>query len=388
MADSKRALSTLAELGPLLYVNRRFVGARPSIVANHHLIKLHDKQNNYFTSCTPIRSDSLRSSFAVSHDRYFSNLGAFGPGDSSDESEIKNNEYTRRPRTLKCGRARRKWETRTKRSDDLTSENQNDEKVIDVGKNNHRAIEENEPSFDKSSLNEDVPENRSVSEILFGRPLEQPLREEYYRQYRLKNGLKYPKTLEKWKTLLSEAWKDYLWTFEGFLIKDSGERDAYGNIIENGKVDLKHNDASETLKDKASDVASEVASNVRKNVATIREESPKLFKMGQDITGISSKEELRNWVGEQLKLATECVGEFMKGYRRGRDEEVDKMLHQYFQELDEQQEPSGENSPVSEENNVAAKRERRTWGRRERRRKKAQSTTPESTIDSEIGHAV
>lgn len=386
MADSKRALSALAGLGPLLSINRRFVGNRPSIVANHHLIKLSGKRNNHFASCTRMRSDSLRTSFAISHDRYFSSLGAFDPLDSSDESEIKNNDYTRRPRTLKCGRARRKWETRTKRGDDLTSENINDEKVADDGENNHRDIEQNAPSFDKGSLDKNVPENRSVSEILFGRPLEQPLREEYYRQYRLKNGLTYPKTLEGWKTLLSEAWKDYLWTFEGFLIKDSGERDAYGNMIENGKVDVKDNDASETLKDKASDVASQVASNARKNVATIREESPKLLKMGQDITGISSKEELRNWVGEQLKLATECVGEFMKGYRLGRDEEVDKMLHQYFQELDERQEPSGENSPDSEENNRAAKRERRTWGRRERRRKKAHATTPESTIDSEVAH--
>jgi hypothetical protein len=36
-----------------------------------------------------------------------------------------------------------------------------------------------------------------------------------------------------------------------------------------------------------------------------------------------------------LRLANECVTEFMKGYRLGRDDEVDKMLTQYFQELDE-----------------------------------------------------
>ncbi len=336
-------------------------------------------QRNIHLLRTLIRSDSPRPSFTVSRHRDFSN--------SSDERETKYIDNTRRLRTLKCGRARRKWETRTKRVDASNSAKQNVENVTGDDENNARAIDQNTQSFERDSFDKDVPDNRSVSEILFGRPLDQTHREEYYRQYRRENGLKYPKTLEGWKTLFREAWKDYLWTFEGFLIKDSGERDEYGNIIENVKIAGKDKNVAGTLKEKASDVASEVASNVRKNVATIREESPKLLKMGQDITGITSKEELKNWVGEQLKLATECVGEFMKGYRLGRDEEVDKMLHQYFQELDDQNESGGKNSPDEEGYNITTKRERRTWGRRERRRKKNPTIIPQERIVTEGAHA-
>jgi hypothetical protein len=46
--------------------------------------------------------------------------------------------------------------------------------------------------------------------------------------------------------------------------------------------------------------------------------------LGQEITGASTKEDLKVWVGDMLKLGTECLTEFMSGYRKGRDEEIDR----------------------------------------------------------------
>jgi hypothetical protein len=38
-----------------------------------------------------------------------------------------------------------------------------------------------------------------------------------------------------------------------------------------------------------------------------------------------------------MKLATDCLREFMAGYRQGRDQEVEKMMNEYFQEEDEKE---------------------------------------------------
>ena len=100
--------------------------------------------------------------------------------------------------------------------------------------------------------------------------------------------------------------------------------------------------------------------------------------MGQQITGVSTKEELREWVGEQLKLGTACLSQFMRGYRKGRDDEVDRMLHEYFKDLDKQTEPDGKTADESLNNqdgenddNTNKHAKRFTWGRRERRRLKS-----------------
>ena len=60
-------------------------------------------------------------------------------------------------------------------------------------------------------------------------------------------------------------------------------------------------------------------------------------------------------ISESMRLATDCLKEFMAGYRKGRDEEVDKMLHKYFQEL------NWEEDPVTDDtgNNTAKVRRRK-----------------------------
>jgi hypothetical protein len=236
---------------------------------------------------------------------------------------------------------------------------------------------------------------------LFGIPIGNPIRDRYIRS---QQKVTYPKTLAGWRMVFRQTWDTYLWTFEGFLIKEK-RRDADGNVIpevegpevegpevEGQEVEGPDAEGSDerpreepgeeedrSLQDKANEAADIIVSNVQKNISTITRETPRLIKMGQDITGASTKEEMRVWVGDMLKLGTACLSEFMKGYRKGRDEEIDRMLHEYFKELDEEKgqdaaDPMESEGALQEDKVGAAqrmKKGKRSWGRSERRRLKA-----------------
>lgn len=220
----------------------------------------------------------------------------------------------------------------------------------------------------------------SPKDDLFGVPMGNPLRERYIRS---QQKINYPKTWDGWKEIFRKTKDTYLMSFEGFLLPKK-KRDEQGNIIPDDEVKAdEEDDADEktTMKEKATDAANQIAGNVQKNISTIQQEAPNLVEMGQKVTGISSREELRAWVSEQLKLGTACLTEFMKGYRSGRDDEVDKMLHEYFKDLDEEKnDTTTTNNAVDEsENNdtdirSTKTKQRRLWGRKDRRRAKAMSS--------------
>jgi hypothetical protein len=186
--------------------------------------------------------------------------------------------------------------------------------------------------------------------------------------------------LEGWRICCRRAWNTYLWTWEGTLLSEK-ERDERGNIIgvlkkkEEDEEDEEKTTTKETIKEKATDAAVHVSQNVQKNVRTIQQEAPKLLETAQRLTGITTKEELRQWATEQLKLGTECLSMFMKGYREGRDKEVDNMLHEYFKELDETKQNASETLvsngvDLTDEAPKARVRDNRPWGRKARRKQK------------------
>jgi len=72
--------------------------------------------------------------------------------------------------------------------------------------------------------------------------------------------------------------------------------------------------------------------NVTQNLKVARDSGEDLLEQAKEKTGIRSRDGLQKTAGEMMKLATECLREFMAGYREGRDREVDKMLHEYFQD--------------------------------------------------------
>ena len=313
------------------------------------------------------------------HRRQFSSLS---PSNSFHDGEP--STVSRKRRLLPHGRSRRKLEVR-RRNDALSSSRQQVNKGEEQKQESQVSRQDDDmpAKEDTSSTHIELNDNWHIAEILRDKPMGNPIRQAYIES---QIPWKYPRTIEGWRTCFRRAWNTYLWTWEGILVTEK-IRDEHGNIIGvKGKEVEEDNDTTNTkeiVKDKATEAATQIAQNVQSNVMTMKREAPKILSAAQKITGISTRDELKQWVSEQLKLGTECLSMFMKGYREGRDEEVDNMLHEYFKELDEGKE--SENSSISDDNtqteptgneaNDAATRTRtriiddRSWGRKSRRKK-------------------
>jgi len=136
------------------------------------------------------------------------------------------------------------------------------------------------------------------------------------------NKTRYPQTVAGWRELMSHVWKEYSLTWEGFMDNNTVKNEAKAEM----SADLEKH-IRETRED--------VTENVQNNVKFLQEESDKLRQTVQEQTGIYTKEDLRRVAGEMMQLATECVKEFMAGYRKGRDDEAEKMITEYFQGLED-----------------------------------------------------
>jgi hypothetical protein len=302
-----------------------------------------------------------------------------------------NSSSHRKRRVLQCGRSRRKLEAK-RRNEEFLSAGKETEEVTE-----NPAIKSQQKDTE-SKCNDSDPiqqnDNWHIVKILNGpRTLElMSIREQYIESQK---PWKYPRTIEGWRICWRRAWATYLWTWEGLLIPEK-ERDADGNII--GVLKKKEDEehiSTDTVKEKATEAATQIAQNVQKNVDTIQQEMPKLLKTAQKLTGITTKEELKQWVGEQLKLGTECLSMFMKGYREGRDDEVDKMLHEYFNEIDEKESNNVTNQAstnvekssiddIATRESVVKPKIERPWGRKARRQN---TRRPKQLLTNDSGEA-
>ena len=79
-------------------------------------------------------------------------------------------------------------------------------------------------------------------------------------------------------------------------------------------------------------------------------------------TGIKNTDDLKAFAAEQMKLANTCLKEFMAGYRKGRDEEIDRMLHEYFQ--DGESKTNGNKSNVDSSGSKSSRKKKRKPKRR------------------------
>ena len=142
-----------------------------------------------------------------------------------------------------------------------------------------------------------------------------------------------------WPTSMAharEAWalsvKEYLSTFEGWLLPVPDEPESDGT----------KESSSSSVSEQVEAQRKQIQSNVAKNVKFLKVEGSDVLQEVQKRTGIYTLQNLKEWAALQLQLATECVQEFMAGYREGRDDEVEKMMNQYFQGMweDEEAEPA------------------------------------------------
>ena len=162
--------------------------------------------------------------------------------------------------------------------------------------------------------------------------------------------------------LLKIIWADYKFTWVGFFDNHKNKDEAEDDDVE-PLVDV------EKIKEKQK----ELQKNVHRNVETLKEGGTDIADEMKEITGIRNKRDLKKWSMEQLQLANECVAEFMRGYRIGRDEEIDKMMNEYFNDIDFDDEGDDDKiDDVDDQNNQNEKNETTSEnkaGRKRRRRK-------------------
>ena len=200
---------------------------------------------------------------------------------------------------------------------------------------------------------EDDGPSDSLYKILTGRP--QPNPEDYAGEP--KRAYEIPKTIEGWKTVLRKTWDQYYDTFEGWETaeereeREREERRAKG-IADEDMIDEEEEDVVyeiEIDEDAVKRKQREITDNFGRNVNVLSSTGQDLLQQAKDKTGIRTKEDLQRWAGDQMKLMTACLSEFMGGYREGRDEEVDRMLNEYFKELDEAEEAGKDEKGNSED---------------------------------------
>lgn len=103
-----------------------------------------------------------------------------------------------------------------------------------------------------------------------------------------------------------------------------------------GDAPVKGEETDDTLQESSID-ADKIRQNLSQNITTARGEAQQLAEQLSTSTGIRNQQDLRKFATDMMKLATDSLREFMGGYREGRDQEVEKMLNEYFQEEEEKE---------------------------------------------------
>jgi hypothetical protein len=157
-------------------------------------------------------------------------------------------------------------------------------------------------------------QKRTVLDMLFPDP---------YRgqKFQSENDFEWPTSFSMGKAALSIGWKHYRGTWNGFLT-------SRGFLVEDKNEDEKREDEGTSSK------WEDAARNLKQNVNFLENETEALRKKVRQDTGISSAEDLKRLAGDMMRLASDCVKEFMSGYRKGRDDEVEMMLTRYLNDLE------------------------------------------------------
>jgi len=176
------------------------------------------------------------------------------------------------------------------------------------------------------------------------------------------------------KELLHLAWIDYKYTWEGFLDNTRLNKEEHQTQQEDEQSQSQSQPFidTEALEEKGQ----KLKANANRNVQMIREEGPSIVGMVKEQTGLKNKRDVKAWAMDQLKLANECVANFMKGYRVGRDEEMDNMMNEYFKDSDfdsDTDDQSSDDEDKDKEDDSSTADVKRNVGRR--RRTKTHSST-------------
>lgn len=180
----------------------------------------------------------------------------------------------------------------------------------------------------KASAKNEAIDNRTISDILFPNP---------FKDMPPPPPFNWPKSYAKWKETFALTWRDYKETWVGFTTS-RGILAQDQNDEEQRKLEEKRKESVESKK-------KEILRNVRRNRRFLQVSAMKIREEVRTRTGISNMEDIKRHAADAMRLATECLQQFMAGYRKGRDDEVEKMLTQYFQELEQNAIQQAEKKP-------------------------------------------
>ena len=162
---------------------------------------------------------------------------------------------------------------------------------------------------------------------------------------------------------IPEAWEMYKGTWEGFF---DNHKKGFSDKNKDSEED-NVNDESFIDEEKITKKQKELRKNIKGNVKALKKEGANALEAAKDVTGIRNKKDLVEWSMKQLKLANECLGEFMMGYRRARDEEIDKVMNEYFKDFDVEGDEKEKNE-LNKVDGISRSSEIKA-GRRKRKRK-------------------
>jgi hypothetical protein len=198
-----------------------------------------------------------------------------------------------------------------------------------------------EPKNDTANKDDDdYVDTRTVRDILYPRPLaltgDDALQNKPFKLAKLLSFL-------TWKLAWQSAWPQYrstwegFWTSKGFIVehqveeegkeKDKGSNDP-DKTDKKDKVDDKDKNDHPTGQKESNDV--NIQRNIRRNVQFLKTSSASLKENMSQQTGIRTAQDAKLMAQDGMRLFNEVIHEFMTGYRKGRDDEVERMLTEHY----------------------------------------------------------
>jgi len=175
------------------------------------------------------------------------------------------------------------------------------------------------PIFEKNDLHETQQEHEQEQDQEEQRQDDDDGREEGWKGYR---------------HAFSLTWTDYKSTWKGFF--DNHGQSNRSNQHKNNDNNNDNNILSDVVLPSLQNASENLSINISRNKESLKETSSDLLSLAKEQTGLRNKADVKQFTLNQIRLATECVGEFMKGYRKGRDSESERVLNEYWKGLEEE----------------------------------------------------
>jgi hypothetical protein len=161
---------------------------------------------------------------------------------------------------------------------------------------------------------DDWVDDRTVRQILF------PMPSDYFPEEAMEER-KNRKTFREHLNNLPSAWAEYKDTWRGFW--------SSGVLVippEERKESGENSEENEQLTPSA--IQRQIRRNIRRNTKVATKTALYIRQQVRDRTGIHSAEDMRRVAAESMLLLSQCLDEFVSGYREGKDAQIRQMLEE------------------------------------------------------------